>query len=67
MGKLKDHLIGLEDTFWSQANTVITGCEVVEDFVSEMSEYRDYLPLIDDAEFTEVLVDAWSDYWLGKG
>ena len=64
---MKDHLIGLEEHFWYMANQTVSGCENVEDFVSEMSEYKQYLPLLDDSEFTEVVVDAFNHYWEEKG
>ena len=64
---MKDHLIGLEEHFWYLAEQTVSGCENVEDFVSEMSEYKQYLPLLDDSEFTEVVVDAFNHYWEEKG
>ena len=64
---MKDHLIGLEEHFWYIANQTVSGCENVEDFVSEMSEYKQYLPLLDDSEFTEVVVDVFNHYWEEKG
>ena len=68
MGRLKDHLIGLEEDFWAIANNTVVHCERVEDFVSEMSEFSHYLPLIsEDDEFTELLIDAWENYQSDKG
>ena len=67
MGRMKDHLIGLEEHFWYMANQTVSGCENVEDFVSEMSEYKQFMPLLDDSEFTEVVVDAFNHYWEEKG
>lgn len=64
---MKDHLIGLEEHFWYMANQTVSGCENVEDFVSEMSEYKQFMPLLDDSEFTEVVVDAFNHYWEEKG
>jgi len=68
MGRLKNHLIGLEDEFWNIAQKTVSECEQVEDFVSEMSEHSHLVPLIsDESEFTEMLVDAWNNYWHEKG
>jgi len=67
MGRMKEHAMRLEEHFWYLAEQTVSGCENVEDYVSEMSEYRQFLPLHDDSEFTEVLVDAFNHYWEEKG
>lgn len=67
MGKMKEHVMRLEEHFWHLAEQTVSGCDNVEDFVSEMSEYRQFLPLHDDPEFTEVVVDAFNHYWEEKG
>jgi len=64
MGRLKNHLIELEDKFWSIAEETVSGCERFEDFVSEMSEHSRLMPLVaDENEFSDMLNDAWNDYW----
>jgi len=63
MGKLKNHLIGLEDEFWAEANTLIGGCENFGDFFDTMWEHRDKLPLETDEDVMILLEDAWYDKW----
>jgi len=63
MGKLKNHLIGLEDDFWAEANNVIGCCETLPEFCNTMWEYRDNLPMDTDAEVMEALKDAWQEKW----
>jgi hypothetical protein len=67
MGKMKDLAIEMKETFWDYANHMVTNCSNVHDFVSEVSEYRYLLPLVDDSEFTELMVDCWNDFWQEKG
>ena len=38
MGRMKEHAMRLEEHFWYLAKQTVSGCENVEDFVSEMSE-----------------------------
>ena len=64
---MKEHVMKLEEEFWHLAEQIVFGCENAEDFVSEMSEYRHFLPMHDDSEFTELVVDSFNDYWLEKG
>jgi hypothetical protein len=67
MGRMKDLVIDMEDTFYDHCYDIVSGCEVVEDFVSEISEYQFLMPLHSDSDFTELVVDIWNDYWQEKG
>jgi len=67
MGKMKSLILDMEDEFWDHCNQIITGCERVEDFVSEVSEHQHLMPLHNDSEFTEIVVEAWNHYWEEKG
>jgi hypothetical protein len=67
MGKMKEHVMRLEEHFWHLAAQTVSGCENVEDYLSEMSEYKQFMPLLDDDEFTELVVDSFNHYWEEKG
>ena len=64
---MKEHVMKLEEEFWDIANNTVVYCDRVEDFISELSEFKHLLPLHDDSEFTEVVVDAFNHYWEEKG
>jgi len=63
MGKLKNHLIGLEDEFWAEANSIIGSCANAGDFIDTMLEHRDKLPLETEEDIVCLLEDAWYDKW----
>jgi len=67
MGKLKNHLIGLEDEFWAEVNNIIGSCETLPELCNTMWEYRELLPMHTDAQVMEDLELAWNDYWQEKG
>ena len=67
MGRMKELVMEMEERFWDHAIDLVYECEVVEDFLSEVGEHRHLLPMHSDSEFTEVVVDAWNEYWQSKG
>jgi len=67
MGRMKEHVMRLEEHFWHLASQTVSGCGNVEDYLSEMSEYKQFMPLLDDSEFTELVVDSFNHYWEEKG
>ena len=67
MGRMKALIMDMEEYFWGECADIITGCERLEDFISEASEHRHLLPLHSDNEFEEVITEAWQDYWQEKG
>ena len=63
MGKLKDHLIGLEDDFIAMGEEIVDECEEFLEFTFRMDRYRDWMPLQSDDEVHGILADIWSEYW----
>ena len=63
MGKMKDHLIGLEDDYFAMAEEIVNECEEFLEFVQRMNKYRDWMFLHSDEEVYSMLGDVWSDYW----
>jgi hypothetical protein len=64
MGKLKDHLIGLEDDFIAMGEEIVNECEEFLEFTFRMDRYRkDWMSLRDDDEVHSILADIWTDYW----
>ena len=64
---MKDLVIDMEDNFYDHCYDIVSGCEVVEDFVFEISKYQFLMPLHSNSDFTELVVDIWNDYWQEKG
>jgi hypothetical protein len=48
------------------ANKVIGGCEYLGQFMQEMEPHRDWLGTHSNAEYADMLREAWDDYWSDK-
>ena len=66
MSKMSDWAIQLEDDFWWKANEIIGGCEYLGQFMQEMEPHRDWLGTHSNAEYADMLREAWDDYWSDK-
>jgi hypothetical protein len=66
VSKMSDWSIQLEEDFWDTANKVIGGCEYFGQFMQEMEPHRDWLGTHNNAEYADMLREAWNDYWSDK-